>query len=111
MKYSMVMNTEEGKAYFFYGYKLVRDEKGFDVWKDTSTLYITIHEGPDDQSPVLGKGILVIETADFIKQMTTMKVLNVTSKVEELKILAEFGTYFSGSVYTIYIKDKLSHLI
>lgn len=107
MKYRMVMHSEECKNYYFYGYKVVRDDKGFDMWKDTCTLFITVHEGEDETSPVLGKGILVIETADFAKQMTTMKVLHAKSKLEELKILADFGKYFSGSLYDIYVKSKL----
>ncbi|MCW3124250.1 MAG: choline dehydrogenase-like flavoprotein [Flavipsychrobacter sp.] len=111
MKYSMVMNSEEGKQYFFYGYKVVRDDPGFDLWKDTCTLFITVHEGASEQSPVLGKGILVIETKDFITQMATMKVLNASSKLQELKVLTEFGTYFSGSLFQIYIKDKLKDLL
>ena len=104
MKYTMNINSEEGKDYFFYGFKLIRDDKGFDMWKDTCTLFITVHEGTDETSPVLGKGILVIETADFAKQMTTMKVLNTPSKLEELKVMTAFGKYFSGSLYDIYIK-------
>lgn len=100
----MNINSEEGKDYFFYGFKLIRDDKGFDMWKDTCTLFITVHEGTDETSPVLGKGILVIETADFAKQMTTMKVLNTPSKLEELKVMTAFGKYFSGSLYDIYIK-------
>ncbi len=73
MKYRMLMHSQEGKEYYFYGYKVVRDDKGFDMWKDTSTLFITVHDGRDETAPVAGKGILVIETADFTKQMTTMK--------------------------------------
>jgi cholesterol oxidase len=111
MKYSIVMNTEDGKQYFFYGYKIVQDGKGFDIWKATSTLYITIHDGADDQSPVLGKGMLVIETMDFATQLTTFKVLNATSPLEELRILTEFGKYFSGSIFDIYIKDKLNKIL
>ena len=107
MKYTMNIRSEEGKDFFFYGYKLVNDDKGFQLWKDTSTLYITIHEGPDETSPVLGKGILVIEAADFAKQMTTMKVLNASSEWESLKIMTAFGKYFSGSLYDIYIKPHL----
>lgn len=107
MKYRMVMHSEECKNYYFYGYKVIRDDKGFDMWKDTCTLFITVHEGQDETSPVLGKGILVIETADFAKQMTTMKVLHAKSKLEEVKILTEFGKYFSGSLYDIYVKSKL----
>ena len=107
MKYTMTIHSEEGKDYFFYGYKLVNDDKGFQLWKDTSTLYITIHDGPDEASPVLGKGILIIEAADFAKQMTTMKVLNASSGLESLKIMTAFGKYFSGSLYDIYIKPHL----
>jgi len=66
-----------------------------------------VHETEDEASPVLGKGILVIKTIDFTKQMTTMKVLNASSKLEEVKMLAEFGKYFSGSLYEIYVKSKL----
>ena len=107
MKYTMNIHSEEGKDYFFYGYKLINDDKGFQLWKDTSTLYITIHDGADETSPVLGKGILVIEAADFAKQMTTMKVLNTSSAWESLKIMTAFGKYFSGSLYDIYIKPHL----
>jgi cholesterol oxidase len=107
MKYTMNIHSEEGKDYFFYGYKLINDDKGFQLWKDTSTLYITIHQGPDETSPVLGKGILIIEAADFAKQMTTMKVLNASTEWEALKIMTAFGKYFSGSLYDIYIKPHL----
>jgi cholesterol oxidase len=103
----MNIHSEEGKDYFFYGYKLVNDDKGFDLWKDTSTLYITLHEGTDEASPVMAKGILIIEMADFMKQMTTMKVLNATSEMEGLRIMTAFGKYFSGSLYDIYIKPHI----
>ncbi|XZF14146.1 GMC family oxidoreductase N-terminal domain-containing protein [Chitinophagaceae bacterium MMS25-I14] len=104
MKYRMNLHSEEGKDYYFYGYKLIRDDKGLDMWKDTCTLYITVHDGTDESSPVLGKGILVIETSDFAKQLTTMKVLNASSKLEEMKVMTAFGKYFSGSLFDIYIK-------
>ncbi len=107
MKYRMSIHSEEGRDFYFYGYKLIRDDRGFDIWKDTSTLYITVQEGSEETTPVLGKGILVIETADFVRQLTTMKVLNASSKIEELKVMTAFGKYFSGSLYEIYIKPHL----
>lgn len=107
MKYTMNLNTEEGKKYFFYGYKLIRHDKGFDMWKDTCTLFITIHEGHDETAPTLGKGILVIETPDFMKQLTTMKVTNATNKMEEVEVMTAFGKYFSGSLYDIYVKPLI----
>jgi cholesterol oxidase len=107
MKYTMNINSEEGNSYFFYGYKRVCDDKGFELWKDTSTLYITLHDGKDETSPVLAKGILNILASDFATQMTTMKVTNASSTLEELKLLTAFGKYFSGSLYDIYIKPHI----
>ena len=67
------------------GFKEVFNDKGFDVWKDTTTLFITLHEGDSSSGKVIGKGKLIIEPADFAKQLTTMKALNTTNKMEELK--------------------------
>lgn len=103
MKYTMVLNSVEGKSYYFYGYKIVNNKKNsLDLWPDTSTLYITIHDGATSDSPVLGQGILKIKTRDFAKQMTTMKAVNASSKKEALKAVADFGKFFSTSLFDVY---------
>ena len=35
------------------------------VWPQTTTLYVTVYQGDSESGPVLGKGILHIEPADF----------------------------------------------
>ncbi len=102
MKYSMLLTSEQGHQYWFKGFKLVHHDRGLDEWPDTSTLYITIYDGKDDQSPILGQGILHIELADFARQMRTMKAVNQSSVGEGLKALADFGTYFSKSLFEVY---------
>src|SRR5690606_33399600 len=76
MEYSMRLNTQEGKPYFFEGFKEAHNDKKLDLWGDTTTLFITIYEGENNKAPVFGKGILVIKPEDFAKQMTTMKAVN-----------------------------------
>lgn len=69
MIYSMVLSSEEGQAYYFKGYKLVKnDPNALDIWPDTSTLYVSIYRGTDDQAPLLGKAVMHIEPADFAVQ-------------------------------------------
>jgi cholesterol oxidase len=107
MKYRMNIHSEEGKTYYFYGYKVIRDDPGFDMWKDACTLFVTLHDGKDESAPILGKGILFIENKDFAIQLTTMRVIHADSTWDEAKTMAEFAKYFSGSFYEIYVKDKL----
>ena len=102
MGYRMKLTAEDGNIYFFSGFKQVHDDKGFDVWADTTTLYIIVHDGPTEAAPVLGKGILHIRPMDFAKQMTTMRVLNAPDTVTRLRALAKFGKYFSGVLFDTF---------
>lgn len=102
MKYQMPMIDEDGRAYFFEGHKVVRDTPGFDLWQDTSTLYITVYDGPDRTAPVLGRGRLHIELADFGRQLGTVKVLNVRTFGDRMATRAKFVKYFAGSLLNTY---------
>ncbi len=102
MKYGMNMTTEEGDTYYFEGYKSAHDDKGFDLWADTTTLFITIFQGKDDKAPLVAKGMLKILPVDFMKQMTTMKVINGRNLTDSLKYQAAFGKYFAGALFDTY---------
>jgi len=103
MRYRMKLNSEEGKEFYFNGYKLIRDDPGFDVWEDTTTLFITIHDGDTDMAPVLGKGILKIKPDDFRKQMTTMKVPGAKGFEDELKYRTLFLKFFAENIVDVYV--------
>ena len=102
MKYGMKLNTYEGANFFFYGFKEIKDDKGFDLWSDTTTLFITVFDGTDDQSPVKGKGILKIAMGDFLKQLQTMKAINADNTKESVSAVAKFGKLFAGEVWETY---------
>jgi cholesterol oxidase len=102
MVYSMRLRSSEGRSFFFHGFKVVKDRPFWDAWHDTTTLFITLHEGDDDQGPVIGKGILVIEPADFIRQLATLDVTNARDAEERLATTVKFGRYFAGVVYDHY---------
>ncbi|WP_437562753.1 alpha/beta fold hydrolase [Sorangium sp. So ce542] len=102
MKYKMRMRSEEGRSFYFYGFKVIKDRPFWDAWHDTTTLYITIHEGEDETGPAIGKGILVIEPDDFIRQLGTLDVTNAKNAEERLATTVKFGRYFAGVVYDYY---------
>ena len=102
MKYGMKLTTTEGRAFWFEGFKLVRDDSGFDVVSDTTTLFITVHDGESIESPVMGRGILKIEMTDTARQLTTMEATNAPNRKEAAKALARFGEYFAGSLWKVY---------
>ena len=102
MRYRMKLTTEEGRHYYFVGFKTINDDRGLDVWSDTTTLYVTVHEGDNDAGPVAAKGILRIRPGDFMKQLATMKVPGATSAPQRLAATARFGEFFAGTLFDVY---------
>ncbi|HVR39351.1 MAG TPA: alpha/beta fold hydrolase [Thermoanaerobaculia bacterium] len=102
MTYKMLLTAENGRQYWFDAYKIVQDSMLLKVWHDTTTLYVTVYDGPNASAPVLGKGILRIEPEDFMKQMTTMRVLNAPNAKARAEALLKFGEYFAGVLYRDY---------
>jgi cholesterol oxidase len=101
MRYRMTLVSEEGRRWYFDGFKVVHQGSPLNIWHDTSTLYITLRED-DETGPVAGLGILHIEPSDFLKQMTTMQATNAASAEERLKTLARFGEFFAGVLFETY---------
>src|SRR5262245_11969907 len=97
MLYSMPLVAEDGRRFHLEGFKQIHDEHGLDLWGDTTTLYVTVHDGLAS-GPVAAKGIAHIHAGDFRKQLGTMEAINAESKLDELKTLAKFGRLFAGSL-------------
>ncbi len=102
MRYRMKLTTEEGTHYYFSGFKSIHNDPGLDVWPDTTTLYVTVHEGDTDDGPVAAKGVLNIRPQDFAVQLTTMEVLNATSVAQRLEATTRFGKFFAGSLFDVF---------
>lgn len=102
MRYRMKMRSKEGKTYYFDGVKLVHNDRGLDMWDDTTTLFITVYDGESMDSPVLGQGILRIRPDDFMRQMTTMQIRNAENLKQRLEANVRFGRFFAGSLFDTY---------
>lgn len=104
MRYNAQLVSQEGKRYYFEGFKDVHNDKGVDVWKDTTTLFISIYEGDSPSNKLIGKGKLHIEITDFMKQLKTIQAVNAPSKRQGLAAISKFARFFAGNVYQTYFK-------
>lgn len=102
MEYRATLTAEDGAQYEFRGHKVVRDDPGFDLWPDTTTLYIELRrrDAPETSAPL--RGVLRIAVTDFARQLTTMQPTGSNSAKARAKALADFGGVFAGSLFRIY---------
>jgi cholesterol oxidase len=101
MVYKMPLVTADGRRFHFFGRKLVHNDRGFDLWKDTTTLFVTVREGGPD-GPELYTGLLHIKPLDFLKQIQTMTVTGTSDLAVRAKTLARFGAFFGGKLFQAF---------
>lgn len=102
MRYRLPFSDAGGNPVEFVGMKDVGDDPGLDLWEDTTTLAVEIRAGHDTgdyeagNAPVLASGEIVIEIADFAKQLTTFR----GSPID----IARFLKGFNKTLYEVYAK-------
>jgi cholesterol oxidase len=108
MRYRLWFSDRSGAPITMYGFKTVRDDPGLDIWRDTSTLYITLMKGhvppgengaDDGTGEVIGAGMLRILPLDFARQLTTFR----GAGRGPLASIARFGAFFTKSVMDAYL--------
>lgn len=104
MKYTAQLISREGKNFYFEGFKDIFNDKGIDVWKDTTTLFITVYGGSDATGAPIGKGKLIIRIADFMRQLRTVKAIHARSTSDGIRAVSAFGKFFAGNVFDTYFR-------
>jgi cholesterol oxidase len=106
MKYRLLIEDGEGHPITLDGFKEVKDDRGFDVWDDTTTLFTHIlagHVAPGEpEGELVATGILKVLPQDFAVQMTTFRV----DPPHRLDALARFSALFAGSLYETHVAGK-----
>ena len=99
MSYAMPLTARDGSRYFMRGIKTIHDDRGFDLWHDTTTLAVTIHQGKDEIGPIAYEGTLHIAMRDFLKQLRTMVVTDAPNLTARLGMMGRFGRFFAGQIF------------
>jgi cholesterol oxidase len=110
MLYRLWFRDGVGHPLTLTGFKLVRDDAGFDVWKDTTTLFTQVlrghvEEGGDAQAELVASGVLRIRVRDFAKQLTTFRAGG-PSIGAQLGALVKFGWVFLGQLAQAYLRKR-----
>jgi hypothetical protein len=109
MLYRLWFRDGVGHPLTMTGYKLVENDAGFDLWKDTTTLFTKVLKGHVDESgdagaELVASGILRIRVQDFAKQMTTFRAGGSGGVGAKVGGLIRFGVIFVGQLAEIYLR-------
>ncbi|NRD47062.1 GMC family oxidoreductase N-terminal domain-containing protein [Corallococcus exiguus] len=104
MEYLLHLLSEAGEPYYLEGYKDLYDDPGLDLWKDTTTLFVSLHRGDGPEAPCMGRGFLRLSAEEFARQLTTLRVLNARDSVQRAEALARFGGFFFGALWDTYVR-------
>ncbi|KAH6850734.1 hypothetical protein B0I37DRAFT_397020 [Chaetomium sp. MPI-CAGE-AT-0009] len=117
LTYDFDMTGVDGRKLHFHGYKVVDSSVAlspFQFWKATSTLYVTISKHVpymcadlDDEdawrrAPVIAKGMMHIQPADFFSQINTMTPTG-SNLVKKALSAASFLTYFTRKSLSLFL--------
>jgi predicted acylesterase/phospholipase RssA len=113
MRYRLYLRDPEGRPATVSGFKHVRDDPGFDLWSDTSTLFTRVYRGhvsltEEDEAEILGAGIISVHLDDFMRQLSTFEV-DAVSRAERAEVLLRFGRSFMGKLWDVYARRILDY--
>lgn len=100
MMYGMTFEAR-GREYHLEGTKTIRDDKGPDLWRDTTRLYCLLHEGPDARGEVIGAGVLKLGVRDVINIVRSMRSERPDAP-GKAEAIARFGQFFLGTLWDTY---------
>jgi hypothetical protein len=81
---------------------VVRDDPGFDLWEDTTTLRVQLHKGKDKTGPVAGAGVLKLSKAELFNLLRTLHAIDARDAAEKFNLIANFGSFFLGELWDSY---------
>ncbi|APR86683.1 cholesterol oxidase [Minicystis rosea] len=112
MLYRLYFRDAAGQPLTLSGFKDIKNDPGFDVWSDTTTLFTRILRGhvPKEAEPdaeVVATGILHIFLLDFAKQLGTFRTEgpSVAARADGLR---RFAQLFLGKLWDVYARDVVT---
>ena len=108
MLYRLHFYDGVGHPLTMIGHKVVENDAGFDLWKDTTTLFTRVlrghvAEGEDESAEIVGSGIIIIRIRDFAKQLTTFRSSG-PGVGAQLGALVKFGMIFVQQLAQVYLR-------
>ena len=121
MLYRLFFRDRVGRPLTLSGFKQIKDDPGWDVWHDTTTLFTRIwlgHLSAEEEAAaqanpatlpqsLVASGIIHIHFLDFLKQLTTFRTEGPTVG-DRAAAMGRFGRLFMGKLWDVYARDVLT---
>jgi cholesterol oxidase len=109
MRYRLTFRDGTDHPLTLLGTKEVVGGSWRQLWKQTTTLYVRLHQGHvddgddvgDDNDGLVGAGVLVISPRSFARQLTTFRVRGGSWR-GRLRALVAFGRLFVGHLWHVF---------
>jgi predicted patatin/cPLA2 family phospholipase len=95
----------DGKPYYFRGHKHVRIGSILGAWRETTTLYVTVHE-TDAAGPVIAAGILRLNVFDFLALMGTLHAVGCERPMQRWRTVMRFSRFFARELWRTYVTRR-----
>jgi predicted acylesterase/phospholipase RssA len=95
----------DGKSYYFAGRKEVRVGPPWRLWRETTTLYVRLHEG-DAAGPIVAAGIVRLNIFDLFALLGTLHATGCERPVEGWRAIARFTAFFAKELWRNYVLQK-----
>jgi cholesterol oxidase len=115
MKYRLVFADESGQYWLFRGNKRLRDDPGFDAWRDTTSLFVRLF-GPLPSEPARGVklpersqsglGVVHVDATRFLfEQLQSFRVTGTDDPARKSWAVAKFALFFFGELQRVYAPE------
>jgi cholesterol oxidase len=91
------------QVHYLAGRKSVRDDLGLDLWPDTTTLDVRLHQGRDATGPIVGSGVLRLTVAELLRLLASARTLHAGSPLQSATAVARFGRLFLENLAASYL--------
>ena len=95
----------DGKSYYLAGAKHVRVGWPWRAWRETTTLYVTLHEG-DYSGPTVAAGILRLNLFDLFALLGTFHATGCERLSERWRAMLRFAGFFTRELWRTYVMQR-----
>lgn len=92
----------DGDLLHITGVKLLRDDRGFDMWEDLGTLRVQISEGAEGCGHTVGEGVFRMGARQARQMMTSVEPTGCHGISDRAAAVATFGRTIFGTLWDIY---------
>ena len=103
MRYALTLQDPGGRVYELTGFKLLENDRGYDSWSDSTTLFIEIRHAGE----TVAMGILRISPLAFLRELTTFCGTGGSLR-DRVKAVLRYQKYFATSMARTYLGPPVS---